>query len=138
MQDIDTILLPYIKRKREELQLECNYPALVLLDNFTSPNTEKVLKHLKNNCIHYIQVPTNCIDRVQLLDVSVNKAAKDFLRRQFQSWYADQISKQLKTEPAEYERNPVNLKLNVVKPLSAQWMIKMFDYLKARPDIVLF
>ena len=80
MQYIDKILFPYIKRKREELQLERNYPALVIFDNFTGQNTEKVLKHLKNNCIHYIQVPANCTDRLQPLDVSVNKAAKDFLR----------------------------------------------------------
>ena len=26
--------------------------------------------------------------------------------------------------------------MSVVKPLSARWMIKMFDYLKARPDII--
>ena len=110
---------------------------MVIFDNFTGQNTEKVLKYLKHNCIHYIQVPANCTDGLQQLHVSVNKAAKDFLQRQFQSWYADKICKQLKTEPAEYKRNCVDLKLSVVKPLSAQWMIKMYDYLKAKPDIVL-
>ena len=28
------------------------------------------------------------------------------------------------------------LRMSVVKPLSAHWMIKMFDYLKARPNII--
>ena len=137
MQYIDKILLPYIKRKREELQLECNYPALVIFDNFSGQNTEQVLKHLQDNCVHFIQVPANCMDRLQPLDISVNKAAKDFLRRQFQSWYADKICKQLQTEPAGHGKNPVDLRLSVVKPLSAHWMIKMFDYLKTRPDTIL-
>ena len=47
MQYIDKILLPYIKRKREELQLKYNYPALVIFDNFIGQNTEQVLKYLQ-------------------------------------------------------------------------------------------
>ena len=31
---------------------------------------------------------------------------------------------------------PVDLRLSVVKPLSAQWMIKLYDHLKKRPDII--
>jgi hypothetical protein len=31
---------------------------------------------------------------------------------------------------------PVDLYLNVVKPLGAQWMIQLYDYLKSKPDIV--
>ena len=30
----------------------------------------------------------------------------------------------------------MDLRMSVVKPLSACWMITMFDYLKARPDII--
>ena len=80
MQYIDKILLPYVKRKREELHLQCNHPALVIFDNFTGQNTEQVLKLLESNCIHFVQVPANCTDRLQPLNISLNKAAKDFLR----------------------------------------------------------
>ena len=41
---------------------------------------------------------------------------------------------QLKQEPAE--RKPVNLKLTAVKPLGVKWMVKLYDYLKAKPDII--
>ena len=47
---------------------------------FTGQNTEQVLKLLESNYIHFVQVPVNCTDRLQPLDISVNKAAKDFLR----------------------------------------------------------
>ena len=31
---------------------------------------------------------------------------------------------------------PVDLRLSIVKPLEAQWMIKLFDFLKSGPDII--
>ena len=49
---------------------------------------------LQNGC-YTIIIPANCTDRLQPLDLSVNKAAKDFLRTQFSNWHADQICSQL-------------------------------------------
>ena len=69
MQYIDKIFLPYIKRKREELHLQRNHPALVIFDNFTSQNTEQELKLLESNCIYFVQVSANCTDRLQPLDM---------------------------------------------------------------------
>ena len=43
---------------------------------------------LEKRHIHIATVPVNCTDRLQPLDVSVNKAVKAFLRNQFQEWYA--------------------------------------------------
>jgi len=62
-------------------------------------------------------VPANCTDRLQPLDLSVNKAAKGFLRRKFNSWYSDQICDQLRRgiKPAK----SVDLRLSIVKPLGA-------------------
>ena len=65
----------------------------------------------------------------------MNKAAKDFQQREFQSWYADKICKKLKTEQG-CGKNPMNLRMSVVKLLSACWIIKMFDYLKVTPNII--
>ena len=31
---------------------------------------------------------------------------------------------------------PVDLKLSIIKPLGVQWMIKQYNYLKSKPDIV--
>ena len=67
------------------------------------------------------------------MDVSVNKPAKNFLRQQFQDWYAEKICKQLDQQE---EMSPVDLRLSIVKPLGAQWMIKLYDYLKSKPDII--
>ena len=61
------------------------------------------MKHLENNCIHFIKVPAN--------RTAGYSTAKDFLRQKFQSWYADKISKQLKTEQG-CGKNPVDLRLS--------------------------
>ena len=65
-------------------------------------------------------VPANCTDRLQPLNVSVNKAAKEFLQRQFQDWYSSKIASQLQ---AGSTVEPVDMRMAVVKPLSARGMI---------------
>ena len=47
-------------------------------------------------------VPANCTDRLQPLDVSVNKVAKEFLHGQFQEWYSEQICQLITTRQREY------------------------------------
>ena len=49
---------------------------------------------LKNNIVSVI-VPSNCTDALQPLDLSVNKPLKDHLRSKFQSWYSEEVSKQM-------------------------------------------
>ena len=80
---IEKILCPYIARKRSELNLDDTHPALVIFDSFKAQTTERVLKLLEDNYIYSIMVPANCTDRLQPMDISVNKAAKHFLREQF-------------------------------------------------------
>ena len=127
------VLIPYICNKREELKLRHDYPALVIFDHFAGQITEALLQLLEENNIHRVTVPANCTDRLQPLDISVNKSAKEFLRRQFHEWYAEQICHQLEQNvPA----TPVDLKLSIMKPLGAKWMMKLYDYFKANPDII--
>ena len=78
-------------------------------------------------------IPANCTDRLQPLDLSVNKAAKEFLRTQFSNWYADQICNQLRqgVKPVK----SVDLRLSIIKPLGARWMIALYDYFKSKPEI---
>lgn len=83
IQYLEKILFPYIEKKHLELKLHANYPALVLFDRFKGQCTEKIFSLLKTNNILVAIFPALCIDRLQPLDVSVNKAVKDFLRCQF-------------------------------------------------------
>ena len=130
---INKIILPYVKQKREELMLAVDYPAVVIFDNFKAQCTSELLTILDDNNINVILIPANCTDRLQPLDISVNKAVKDFLRSKFQEWFAKQVKSQLSGETA---KAPVDLRLSVVKPEGARWMISMCDYLKSKPEII--
>ena len=85
------------------------------------------------NNINVILIPANCTDRLQPLDISVNKAVEDFLHGKFQEWFAKQVKCQLSNEIA---KAPIDLRLSVVKPEGARWMIAMHEYLKSKPEII--
>ena len=78
---------------------------------------------MEKNNIHTVTVPANTTDRLQPLNVSVNKPAKDFLRGKFNEWYAETIVE-------GGDGCIVDMWLQVLKPISARWMIKFFDYVR--------
>ena len=129
---IEKIIFPYLHKKREELKLNSDQPALLLFDNFKAQCTEAILKYLDSNNINVVLIPPNCTDRLQPLDLSVNKSAKEFLRNEFQEWYAQQVCAQLQ----EKSKQAVDLRLSVVKPLGAKWMVNFYNYMQTKPDIV--
>lgn len=107
---------------------------MVIFDRFKGQCTEQILSLLANNNILIAVVPGNCTDRLQPLDVSVNKAVKEFLRQQFHSWYSDQISMAL---AAGKKEETVDLKMSVVKPLGAHWLKELYDYMLLNPNIII-
>ena len=129
---VEKIILPYIKHKKS-LKLPDDYPALLIFDNFKAQCTSDILTLLDDNYINVTLVPANCTDRLQPLDLSVNKAAKEYLREEFQTWYAKQISQQVQ---GDSEKKPVDLRLTAVKSLGAKWLEGLYDYLKAKPEII--
>ena len=50
---------------------------------------------MESHNIHSCLIPPNSTDRLQPMDVVVNKPAKAFLKQKLQMWYAEQISVQL-------------------------------------------
>jgi hypothetical protein len=76
------ILIPYVQQTRRKLSLSSNHIALVIFDRFKGQCTPAVLQLLFDNNIQIAIVPANLTDRLQPLDISVNKAVKDCLRMQ--------------------------------------------------------
>ena len=81
---VNNVIVPYVFKKRKELCLNPKYPALVIFDYFKGQCMPSIFKILEDNNIFYVLVPPNCTDRLQPLDLSVNKPAKDFMKRKFQ------------------------------------------------------
>ena len=130
---IRKMLVPYVDAKRQELKLRCDQRALVIYDKFKAQCTQDIFDMLQKNNIDIVTIPANCTDRLQPLDISVNKAAKSFMRGQFQTWYSKQISLQMKIGGAN---DPVDLCLSVVMSVSSQWFVNLYDYLLSKPDII--
>ena len=129
---VHKILFPYCAKKRSELALPPDYRALVLFDNFNGQCTEEILTLLDDNHNNVIIIPANCTDRLQPLDLAVNKSVKDFLLREFRDWYVKQVCSQLDEDHVE----PIDLRLTTIKPLGARRMANAFDYIKSKPEII--
>ena len=69
--------------------------ALCIFDVFRAQMGEDFLDFLSENNIKVVYVPACCTDRLQPLNVSVQKAVKNRLRQSFEDWYADENVKQL-------------------------------------------
>ena len=82
------ILFPYGEKVREVIEAP-DQKALLIMDNFSGHITDGIIEKLEEKGI--VMVPANTTDRLQPLDVSVNKSAKDFLMEKFKTWYAEQV-----------------------------------------------
>ena len=106
------------------------------MDNFKGQVTERVLKTLDNDNILICLLPANTTDRLQPLDVYVNKPAKTFLKGKFEEWYATEIVKQLEQQTTREDMIPVDLSLPCLKVLGAQWLTEMKDYISNNPQFI--
>ena len=124
---INNIIIPYIQRKRKELKLSPSHPALAIYDEFKGQLTPGIFSLLEANQVFVVKVPPNCTDRLQPMDLSVNKAVKEFLRKKFQNWYSSEMESLCRTNGGF---TPVDLRMSKLKPLGADWLVKAHQYLQ--------
>ena len=132
---IDKIITPFVTQKRIKLKLKPIHPTAAIFDNFRGQTTTGILSHLKSCHIVLIQLPANCTDKLQPLDISVNKPMKDHLKRNFQQWYAQEVTKQLQTTPLSQVK--VDVTLQVAKTPSATWIMSGWQALEKRPEVAI-
>lgn len=82
---IEKIIIPYVEKTRAERGLLATHPALDIFYVFRGQTVDCIFELLESNHILLVLVPSNCTDRLQPLDLSVNKPAKDHLRKKFHS-----------------------------------------------------
>ena len=134
---IEEIIIPYVDRAREYLNVDESQAALAIFDHFKGQLTENVVQLLEEHNIQSVLVPASCTDRLQPLDISVNKSAKSFLKSEFQKWYSEEIAHQLSNSDGDIDSlDPVDLTTARMKCVSARWIEQMFNYLSNSPDII--
>ena len=97
---------------------------------------DKVTKFIEEkNCL-IVRVLNNMTDQFQPLDLKVKVHAKEFLKVEFEFWYAQQITNQLGGRTSLYYVQ-VPLKLSVIKPIQVKWLLGIYDHLRNTSDTII-
>ena len=81
---------------------------------------------LDANHIYVVKVPPNSTDRLQPMDLAVNRSVKEFLHKKFRVWYSKQVEKKL----ADNDTSIVDTKMSIMKLIGASWLKSLYIYLK--------
>lgn len=103
------ILMPHIRRTKKRLGLPDSQKALCIFDVFRAQMGKDFINDLKKKVICIVFMLPSCTDRLQPMDLTVQKIVKDKLKERFQKWYANQISKQLENGNTDQSLTPVDL-----------------------------
>ena len=93
---LEHIIIPYVKKQLQNISLDPQYPALLIMDVFKGQMTKQVKDLLNENNIKLQKVPANLTYLFQPLDVQggPNGQAKRFMKNKFTLWCADQVKKE--------------------------------------------
>ena len=133
---IENIILPYVERTKERLDLPEEQKWIVIKDVFKGQWTENVKTTISDNNGMMTPVPANMTNHFQPLDLSTNRSCKALLKKEAQQWYASQVSDQLNND-VDQDHIKVDLKISNLKPLHAKWITKFYDFIRCNPAIVM-
>ena len=129
---IQKIIVMYISQARKDLDLPSTFPSLAIFDCFRGQTTPKIYDLLEQNNICAVQVPAHCTDKLQPIDVSLNKPVKDETRRQFHEWYAHEVQNDIPIEDIK-----VDMPTSILKSRSANWIINTWLEVSKRPELAI-
>ena len=129
---VDTVLKPYLQKTRKKLDAP-DQRGILILDIFKAHQCTDFLDGVRDLNMQIIFVPASCTDDLQPLDVSGNKIFKSSLSESFGDWYTSQVVDGLEAGE-DVASAKVDLRLSLLKPLHANWLIKAYDHLKTQRD----
>ena len=119
---------------RDDLDLPLKQKAVIIFDMFRAHLSDDFMNYIKSKALLPVLVPPNCTDRLQPMDLSVQKHVKDFMKGCFQKWYTDQILSQ--KHDGDTGIQPVPLHLSVIKPLHLKWLVQCYEHFQRNKDLV--
>ena len=132
-QSIQEIIVPYMDRVTDSLDLPIKQRGLCILDVFRAHRVDSVLELFAESDIKVVFVPASCTSELQPLDVSGNGPFKQVLKYRFTAWYADQVTDGLR---ASSDIPKVDLSLSTLKSLHASWVLHAFDKTARQTDLI--
>lgn len=92
---------------------------------------------LNRNNIDVINIPPNCKEHLHPLEILVNQHYIVLLEKEFQSWYSDIVLERLRGgETDDNMATMVDLRLSLLKPVHASWLVKSHEAIVGRPEII--
>ena len=127
---LENVIILYVEKKLVSLNLDFDPPVLLIMDVFKGQMTCAVRELLNENHILLEKVPANLTYLFQPLDVQggPNGYLKRFMKKKFTLWYSDQVIRAL-DEGKDIKDVDISLKLSIVKPLHAKWLIEMYNHM---------
>ena len=102
--------------------------AIAAAKAFIQKSNEESKQKMKENHILFVRVLANMRNIFQPLDLTVNGSFKSLMKRKFTEWYCKEIGKQLE-ENVPIEDSEIKLKVSVLKPLHASWLMATYNQL---------
>ena len=127
---LENVIIPCVEKQRVSLNLDFDHPALLIMDVFKGQMTCAVRELLNENHILLEKVPVNLTYLFQPLDKQggPNDYVKRFMKKKFTLWYSDQVIRAL-DEGKDIKDVEISLKLSIVKPFHAKWLIEMYNHM---------
>ncbi len=105
--------------------------------------TKPFLDKLKANGILVVFVPACCTDKLQPLDLTLNKEYKEELKACFHDWYAREVQDMMERKKDESGEDVesvgvviVDLRPSVLKHIPAGWLIHTHSKLGERSELI--
>lgn len=128
---VKQVLEPHVQTVRKQIDSP-DQRGILILDVFKAHQCTEFLDAVRSHNMEIVFVPGGCTDDLQPLDVSGNKVFKTALADHFSEWYTSQVVDQL--EAGDDISSQVDLRLALLKPLHANWMIAAYDHLRDQRD----
>lgn len=126
-------IIPHITSLRQKLNLSPGHKALLVYDVFKGQTTGAVNQILEENNILSVKVPANHTNLFQPLDLTVNKCSKAFFSDKYQTWYAEQVAKQISRGVSPHDVK-VDIRLFALKPLHAKWIVDYYNHMSKQDN----
>ena len=111
------ILIPYVNEERKKIGDADQY-ALLIWAVLRGQKTEAVTSLLQEQKILNEYVPNNMTDYFQVLNLTVNKWVKDFMKQKFNEWFATQSRNELESGK---ELENITIKFLLLTIILAGW-----------------
>uniref|UniRef100_A0A8W8P487 DDE-1 domain-containing protein n=1 Tax=Magallana gigas TaxID=29159 RepID=A0A8W8P487_MAGGI len=131
------VLVPHMDKTKKKLGLPNTQKSLCIFGVFRAQMSREFVDDLKTKNIEIVYIPLSTTDKLQPMDFSIQKVVKDEMKQRFQRWYASCISKQLDKGVDIETLKPVDLRLYILKPLGAKWLVETYNDIRSQTEMVI-